>query len=41
MTISNTNLREVVETPCSVGLGIHVQKDTRRRKLIKCLSDLI
>ena len=36
----DANFREVVETPFSVGLGIHVHKETRSKKLIECLSDL-
>ena len=40
MTLSNTNFREVVETPFLVGLGIHVHKETRSKKLTECLSDL-
>ena len=30
----------MVETPFSVGLGIHVHKETRSKKLLECLSDL-
>ena len=40
MTLSNTNFREVVETPFTVGLGIYVHKDKCSKKLIECLSDL-
>ena len=36
----DANFREVVETPFSVGLGIHVHKETRSKKLVECLSDL-
>ena len=40
MTFSNKNFREVVKTTFSVGIGIHVRKETRSKKLIECLSDL-
>ena len=40
ITLSNTNFREMVETPFSVVLGIHVHKETRSKKLTECLSDL-
>lgn len=31
---------EMIETPFSVGLGLHVHKETQNKKLINCLSDL-
>ena len=40
MTLSNTIFREVVETLFSVGLGIHVHRETRSKKLTECLSYL-
>ena len=40
MTLSNTNFREVGETPFLVELRIHVHKETRSKKFIECLSDL-
>lgn len=32
--------RETIETPFSVGLALHLHKETRSKKLIDCLSDL-
>ena len=40
MTFSNKNFSEVVETPISVGLGIHVHKEVHSKKLTECLPEL-
>jgi hypothetical protein len=37
---TDTNFREVVETPFSVGVGLHLHKETRNKKVIDFLSDL-
>ena len=40
ITLFNMNFREVVQTQFSVGLGIHVHKETHSKKLTECLADL-
>ena len=37
---SSKTFREVIETPLSVGLGFHLHKETRSKKITDCLSDL-
>ena len=37
---SNGTFLDGVETPCSVGLALQVQKETHNRKIIDCLSEL-
>ena len=37
---TDTNFREVVEAPFSVGVGLHVHKETRNKIVINFLSDL-
>lgn len=37
---TNTNFRDIVETPFSVGVGLHLHKETRNKKVINFLSDL-
>ena len=37
---TDTNFREVVEAPFSVGVGLHVHKETRNKRVINFLSDL-
>ena len=37
---TDTDFGEVVETPFSVGVGLHVHKETRNKKVINFLSDL-
>ena len=37
---TDTDFREVVETPFSVGVGLHVHKETRNKKVVNILSNL-
>lgn len=39
-TQPESDFRDVTETPFAVGLGLHVHKETRNKKLLDCLADL-